>query len=308
MNRLLLVSFALVYAPLAQAAFKDLCAERSEKVVRIQIDKEGTAVIQGNESKDPEQNPSVSWSGDLNRDGTKDYILYEGNCGNRGDCLHGVYAGCGGDKFRIVYGPEYFPDTPKVSKPKPIPSGEAWADLTYLDHADVTDPESPLLGWRLQYHAGEYRNSFSESEYRDLFKKAKAGKDFARHQLFVSFYQIASGNENDPTIRGVKALGLGLAFVRQMIAHDDLPLSSLPVSLRDNREIVLLYVRSKKGINCPNDFALLSERLRDDLELMKEVAQRNPYPLSAASERVRKLINAERKKANASPLPQGGCG
>jgi hypothetical protein len=44
---------------------------------------------------------------DLNADGLGDAILDMGQCGSRGDCVYGVFLGCGQGYFTPVWGPEY---------------------------------------------------------------------------------------------------------------------------------------------------------------------------------------------------------
>jgi hypothetical protein len=51
------------------------------------------------------------WADDLDGNGAADLALrIEGSCGNRGDCLNGVYAGCGRDEYVVVVEPGYYYD------------------------------------------------------------------------------------------------------------------------------------------------------------------------------------------------------
>ncbi len=67
------------------------------------------------------------WVGDLNADGLDDFLTDERACGNHGDCMFGVYVGCGAGRFTKVW-EEYAQDL-MVLKTRTRVGTQSWLDL-----------------------------------------------------------------------------------------------------------------------------------------------------------------------------------
>jgi hypothetical protein len=76
------------------------------------------------------------WEADLNGDGIIDRaVSYEGTCGNYGECVVGVYVGCGGDELVVVRGPDYEYGL-DVGATETVVDGVPWRDLTVVERTE----------------------------------------------------------------------------------------------------------------------------------------------------------------------------
>ncbi len=80
----------------------------------------------------------VHWRGDLNGDDATDLIVNHRDCGNWGDCIFGVYAGCADGRFAVLY--HDYAQEWRVGKATTTIDGRAWKNLTYVDRDTTADP------------------------------------------------------------------------------------------------------------------------------------------------------------------------
>jgi hypothetical protein len=85
--------------------------------------------------------PRQGWRGDINDDTLPDLVvIFPDACGNWGECPHGVLAGCGGNRYAVVWAPEHAVDLSAGAHRARV--GDAgWRDLIELRRAGT--PEKP---------------------------------------------------------------------------------------------------------------------------------------------------------------------
>jgi len=112
--------------PPSQAPADALCGAGADTVA-LSTSAEGTAKIE----PDPGLGePRVAWQGDLNEDGTPDYLVsFSGACGNWGECPRGVLVGCREGRARVVWPLDSYAVELEVADSKTLVGGRAWRDL-----------------------------------------------------------------------------------------------------------------------------------------------------------------------------------
>jgi hypothetical protein len=110
----------------------------------------------GQEAKlDDDTVTEVAFRGDLNSDGILDLIVQnEESASSYGELEHSVYVGCGGDRFALVYGPEY--SIQLEPEPEAGAAEQGFLRLRELRRTGTaSDPEAERA--LLRYENGRYR-------------------------------------------------------------------------------------------------------------------------------------------------------
>lgn len=97
----------------------------------------------------------VAWRDDLNGDGLVDLALrFPDACGNWGDCPYAVLAACDGERYTVVWGPEYCVKVERVEVEKGDGGGEGWTELVAVDRLG---DDAARRVWR--FADGRYRRA-----------------------------------------------------------------------------------------------------------------------------------------------------
>lgn len=100
--------------------------------------------------------PRQTWRGDLNGDALPDLILlFAEACGNWGECPHGVFVGCGGERYATVWNPEYAVDL-SVGAHRTRVGGGDWLDVLSLERTGTAD-EPDARTRTLRFDGSQYQ-------------------------------------------------------------------------------------------------------------------------------------------------------
>lgn len=150
---MLVVGLALAGSP-AQAKAPRLCTAAPRVTLTPLPDEEGLTRFEASPHGEYRETEAIEkWAADLNGDGLTDRaVFYVGTCGNYGECVTGVYVGCGNDEYAIVLEPDYHYQL-ELTKTKTKVKGRSWRDLVLTERTE----RSTLAPIRLVFDGKQYR-------------------------------------------------------------------------------------------------------------------------------------------------------
>jgi hypothetical protein len=136
---LLMGCFAVVALLAGEASAKKpkVCEKGGRVTLTPLPDAEGLVRFRASVHGDyKETEATQKWSTDLNGDGLLDRaVFYEGTCGNYGECVIGVYVGCGQDEYAVVLPPDYHYCV-GLAKTKTKVKGTKWLDIMITERTE----------------------------------------------------------------------------------------------------------------------------------------------------------------------------